>query len=541
MSAHPALRLVSTRKWRATGQRYLQWLATTGSWRFRRVVPKHLRKIVGQTEWTETLKARTENEAIRLMQPHIAETDRIIALAEAGNWPPIPDEDVDIVFAAWKNAEPNLASISSADIPYSVERFLTGPRVLRFEIDYQIGERTIRWVMPCRTRKAISAILDHPERLAAFRRNPDAVARLIHQCRRFIAVRALQDGLVEPFNVVRPTDTYATTALPTVAVNLPAVFPPLSLGAEEAPDGSDLVSKWNNECAPDPKWLYQTRLTMRKLRALVGHDDATQITRSDVIKFKEQLAEKGLKAPTINRYLSELKGPFGWAVANDKIGTNPAEGIVFARKERGKSGRRGYTDEQARLILLAARDEEKPYRRWLPWVCAFTGTRLDEVAGRNVADIVKIGSYWVLDIPEGKTDGSERKVPLHPVLIREGFIDYVNSLPQDSPLFPDLKPDRFNRRAGTATKEMGRWLRSLQKDLGILLVDSVHYVPNHSWRHRFKSEARRVRMEEETHDALTGHREGKVSRDYGEYYVREVLGPAIESMKSPFDLVDDAP
>ena len=58
----------------------------------------------------------TEGEAIRLMQPHIAETDRTIALAEAGNWPPIPDEDIDVVFTAWKNAEPNLASISSADI-----------------------------------------------------------------------------------------------------------------------------------------------------------------------------------------------------------------------------------------------------------------------------------------------------------------------------------------------------------------------------------------------------------------------------------------
>jgi hypothetical protein len=153
----------------------------------------------------------------------------------------------------------------------------------------------------------------------------------------------------------------------------------------------------------------------------------------------------------------------------------------------------------------------------------------------------------VLNIPEPeddddgsvhvKNDGSVRRVPLHPVLIAEGFIDeYVDKLPQDGPLFPDLKPDRFDRRAGTATKEMGRWLRRVQKDLGVLLVDETRYAPNHSWRHRFKSEARRVRMEEEVHDALTGHREGKVSRDYGEYYVETVLGPAISSMISPFDL-----
>ena len=85
--------------------------------------------------------------------------------------------------------------------------------------------------------------------------------------------------------------------------------------------------------------------------------------------------------------------------------------------------------------------------------------------------------------------------------------------------------------------------------LGILLGEEPRFAPNHSWRHRFKSEARRVGkdqrpiMSEETSDALTGHYEGKVSRDYGEYYVDSVLRPAIESMPSPFDIesVEAAP
>jgi len=554
MSARPKLRLVPTGKWVATNQTYLQWLDTYGSWRFRRTVPKNLRERIGQTEWTETLKARTENEAIRAMQPHIRETDRIIALAEAGNWPPIPDEDVDLVFCAWRTAEPNLNTISSADIPYSVERFLTGPRVLRFEIEYHVGERTLLWEMPCGTRTRIETFFGDADRVAAFRRNPDAVARLLNQCRRYVAVQALQKGQVEPFNVARQTDIYAVPgpeapALAAVPATIPVVYPPLSLGGDEAPDKSDLVSKWAKESNPDARWLYQTRLSMKKLSAQVGHDDATKVLRSDVIAFKEKLDEKGLKAPTINRYISELRGPFEWGFENEKIPIDPTEGVTFARRLRGsgKSKRRGYTDEQARAILLAARDENKPYRRWLPWVCAFAGCRLDEVAGRNVSDIEKVGKYYVLNIPEPedgdddevhvKNEGSVRRVPLHRVLVREGFIhEYVEKLPQDGPLFPDLKPDRFGRRAGTATKEMGRWLRRAQKVLGILLVDKVRYVANHSWRHRFKSECRRVQIEEEVHDALTGHRDGKVSRDYGEYYIESVLGPAIDSMISPFDL-----
>jgi integrase len=538
MSARPKLRLVPTGKWVATNQKYLQWLDTQGCWRFRRVVPLNLRETIGKTEWTERLKARSENEAIRLMLPHIQETDRIIALAEAGNWPPVPDEDVELLARAWWNGGKGTRTLSSAEIPRSVERFLVGPRELS------------GWYEPGRMLEQdgvkIRAILDDPKRNAALRRNRDAMQRLLHECRRFRAVFAVEHGEVMPFDVTtRSLDIQAPLSVvpalpaPPIAATPARVFPPLSLGGVEAPDKSDLVTQWARETAPDPKWLYQTRLSMKKFAAQLGHDDATKVARPDVIRFKEKLAEKGLQAPTINRYLSEIKGPLKWGFKNEKIPANPTEDVVFARKDSGRSGRRGYTDEQARLILASARDEELPHRRWIPWVCALAGTRLDEVAGRDVRDIERIGPYYVLNIPEAKNPGSVRKVPLHPALIAEGFIeDYVEKLPQNGALFPDLTPDRFGRRSGTGTKRIGRWLRGLQKETGVLLVDTKRYVPNHSWRHRFKSEARRVRMEEEVHDALTGHREGKVSRDYGEYYVETVLGPAISSMKSPFDLPD---
>ena len=102
---------------------------------------------------------------------------------------------------------------------------------------------------------------------------------------------------------------------------------------------------------------------MRKLAAIAGHDDATRITRADVIQFKESLIDKNLRGPTINRYLNELRGPFQWASANDKTATDPTGGVVFASKAqgKGKNKRKGYTDEQARLILSAARDEEAPH------------------------------------------------------------------------------------------------------------------------------------------------------------------------------------
>ena len=145
--------------------------------------------------------------------------------------------------------------------------------------------------------------------------------------------------------------------------------------------------------------------------------------------------------------------------------------------------------------------------RWMPWVCAFTGCGLDEVAGRNARDIQRIGSVWVLDILSAKNGGSIRKIPLHPKLIAKGFVDYVKTLPPDGPLFPDLTVGKYGR-AGTATTSIGRWIRQVQKDAGVLLVEEPRLAPNHSWRHRFKSETRRAGIAEEVHDHRSYRGEG---------------------------------
>jgi integrase len=139
-----------------------------------------------------------------------------------------------------------------------------------------------------------------------------------------------------------------------------------------------------------------------------------------------------------------------------------------------------------------------------------------------VRDIEKVGDIFVLairlDYREAdaslKTESSERRVPLHPALVAEGFIRYVSSLPKDGLLFPEIPPDRFGRRAGTATKSISRWIR---QTVGI---EDDRLAPSHSWRHRFISECREARIDEETRDALTGHSDGSASRDYGEFYVR---------------------
>jgi len=144
---------------RGTRVQYLQWFEPTQTYRFRRAVPIHLRPVIGQSEWTETL-SRNYAEAKRQLPGHIERTDRILALAKAGNWPEIDDDVIEAVaegwwrlfqlersrlitnpqgLPSWPNGRERLDDInaeewalaSDDDLSRSVRRFIAGPRAWR--------------------------------------------------------------------------------------------------------------------------------------------------------------------------------------------------------------------------------------------------------------------------------------------------------------------------------------------------------------------------------------------------------------------------
>ncbi len=110
-----------------------------------------------------------------------------------------------------------------------------------------------------------------------------------------------------------------------------------------------------------------------------------------------------------------------------------------------------------------------------------------------------------------KTQNSERIVPLHPALIESGFLDFVKRV-KSGPLFPELPPDVFGSRGGNGTKVLGRWVRSLG-------LKDPRLSPNHSWRQRLKTLARRYGLALDIVDAITGHRRKTVADGYGEFPV----------------------
>jgi len=101
--------------------------------------------------------------------------------------------------------------------------------------------------------------------------------------------------------------------------------------------------------------------------------------------------------------------------------------VTYRAKRDPRKKRLGYTDLDATKILLAARQEKEPHLRWTPWVCAFTGCRLDEIVSAMVRDIEKVGDIFVLAIrldyrdadASLKTEESERKCHFIPCLSKK--------------------------------------------------------------------------------------------------------------------------
>jgi integrase len=94
-------------------------------------------------------------------------------------------------------------------------------------------------------------------------------------------------------------------------------------------------------------------------------------------------------------------------------------------------------------------------RRWVPWLCAYTGARVGELTQLRAGDVQArqgpAGSIWVLRLtPEAGTikTGRARTVPLHADLVRQGFPEFAQgalaAIGPDGPLF-FRKPDRPSR------------------------------------------------------------------------------------------------
>jgi integrase len=271
--------------------------------------------------------------------------------------------------------------------------------------------------------------------------------------------------------------------------------------------------------------------TMAAFVNYLGHDDAIRVTRHHVVGFKDhRLASisprTGLpvSAKTVkDSDLSALKTIFGWAKVNAKLDTNPAEGVTIKLGKPRKVRSKGFSDAEAEAVLSAAlrltRGQEKPKtfaaKRWVPWLCAYTGARVGELVQLRKEDIRHDGAYWIATItPEAGTVKTNvaRDVVLHPHLDELGFTTFVKEA-HAGHLF--LTPS-----ASGAVLGPWRGVKNRIAEFVRTVVPDKNVAPSHGWRHRFKTIGIEAGIEHRILDAIQGHRPRNVAEGYGEVSIK---------------------
>ena len=148
-----------------------------------------------------------------------------------------------------------------------------------------------------------------------------------------------------------------------------------------------------------------------QLSAFLGHDDAAAVTGKDLRAWRDHLRTQGYKAKTINESrIAPVRAIFAAAEAEGVLTTNPLAGLRVALKEdkTKEKPRRPYKLDEARKLLRGAR-ERKDELRWLTWLMAYTGARINELAQLWKRDVKREGSIPFLSFAPTTDAGQEIK------------------------------------------------------------------------------------------------------------------------------------
>ncbi|MBR0969603.1 tyrosine-type recombinase/integrase [Bradyrhizobium japonicum] len=310
----------------------------------------------------------------------------------------------------------------------------------------------------------------------------------------------------------------------------PDTFPPFTEGPSKASGVScwELFEAFVHLTKPKPNTVNRWRAVFLEMQREFAETGADGITEDAARSWMHGLITEKRTAKTVREiWLSASRRVFSWAREHKRVRTNPFKEVKVdvPRKVQTREEGRSFTAAEVTTILKASLAYEKATtatqrtRRWVPWLCAYSGARAGEITQLRGKDIEeRDGTHVMVLTSEAGTmkTGETRVVPLHEHLIAQGFIEFVRQMGRGALFYNDSTPQRVSAdplkpsrsRAETARARLGEWVRELG-------VTDPGISPNHAWRHTFKRIADEVEISEKMNDAITGHKQLTVGRNYG--------------------------
>jgi hypothetical protein len=273
-----------------------------------------------------------------------------------------------------------------------------------------------------------------------------------------------------------------------------------------------------------------------KVAALKG------LTVPQAVEKAKELNLPTLAPKSINDiYLWFLKSLFGWAVKEQWLSANPVEGLRVKDAVAAADKRDPFTLEHLGSIFSEGpwkpRDESprgKPLHFWGPLIALFHGMRRGEIAQLDVADVTTVDGHPVILVRAGegktlKTVNARRMLPVHPELIRMGFLAYVQR--QRKAKERQLFPGETANQRGQWGDPLSDWFQRLVKARKLDGTKLGMHSPRHSWQDRLR--------EAGLHGTAIGQelakrsKGGEVSSNYGSGFSTATLAGAVAKISYP--------
>lgn len=490
----------------------------SGLWTSRKVIPEDVREAYGKREEKPTWPASlTQREATLEFTAWLHETEaRIENIRQRSSIPVtgLTTREISALVGAWYHR--------------MVDRFeeAPGPR--------ESWEHELEQTEPSDPHASPEAPLWTPTEFAS------GEAYRLLEANRLVVTAESQERLLQAvleayrgicrLMIKRGDGDYSPDPLAATFASPKEAGQPLSATQEKKQSGPRLTALFDGyvkERQPAPATVKSFKGKVAHLIQFLGHEDAAHVSPEDIVRWKDHLLNEQLtngqnrSATTVgDTYLPAIRTVYAWALTNQKVKQNPVSGLNVKRPKVAKLRGKDFTDAEAHLILKASLEQpasRSEYldraKRWVPWLCAYSGARVNEITQLRPKDVVELDGIWCIHItPEaGNVKTNEaRIVPLHSHLIEQGFVEFAKK--QSAPLF--YNPANYrggsdgNPQAKKAGERLANWVRSLG-------ISDPNIAPNHAWRHRFKTMAREYDIDHEARDYLAGHTPATEGAKYG--------------------------
>jgi len=327
--------------------------------------------------------------------------------------------------------------------------------------------------------------------------------------------------------------------------------------------------------------IYELETKCRQLVRVVGDMDIKAVTRDTILEFLKLLKQmpcnmnkvKGyegksvqeiiatntaetLSDTTVGNYLGRVSSFFAWAYRVGHIDRNPADGIKFCKKNkvRPDEQRKAYSrNDLVKLVDAYVQQDEadtlnlasSPERFWLPFISLYSGMRLNEICQLHVEDIAQDGEteiwYFNVDGAEDdsktvKTASGRRLVPVHPVLISLGFLEY------HAAIVASKKPRLWmglTKSVRGYHRNFAYWFLGHNSAKGFLrrYVTTDDKLNFHSFRHTFVNALKQSMVDKLIVAELAGHsNRGETFGRYGKPYELRIKLDALKVLDYSINL-----